>query len=383
MSHVVVGHVVNTYVTVSETFIPDAIAAVDAHGTESWVICGRSENEDRFPLPPPERRIVAPVPSTARRIVDRLRGADPRRRFAGSVLADARTAGPDLLHAHFGWSALYAAPLAQLMDIPLVTTFHGSDVTVLPLQPEHRGVYTGLFGTMTAAIVVSRYVQGALEDLGWAGPTHIVPAGVDVRRFTFREPPAACDAPRVAFVGRLVERKGADVLLRAAAGLRADGTPVEVHLVGDGPERSALEALAREHRLEEIRFHGALGPDGVRDVLRGAHLMVMPSRALPSGSGEGSPVVLKEALATGVPVIATDTGGTREVMPPEYRDELVAGDDVAGLAHQMRAVLHDPASWARRAHVGRAWVEQEFDWGVLGARTVELYATLAGDAERR
>ena len=83
----------------------------------------------------------------------------------------------------------------------------------------------------------------------------------------------------------------------------------------------------------------------------------MPSRALTTGEVEGSPVVLKEALAVGVPVVATRTGGTEEVMPPEFRAELVPPDDAEALAARLEAVLSDRASWDERARIGRRWVE--------------------------
>jgi glycosyltransferase involved in cell wall biosynthesis len=108
--------------------------------------------------------------------------------------------------------------------------------------------------------------------------------------------------------------------------------------------------------------------------------MVMPSRAMPSGEVEGSPVVLKEALAVGVPTVATRTGGTEEVIPPPLRDELVPSDDPAALAQRIDAVIADRPNWPERVRVGQAWVAAEFDWSVLGRRTAQIYERLARGA---
>jgi glycosyltransferase involved in cell wall biosynthesis len=111
--------------------------------------------------------------------------------------------------------------------------------------------------------------------------------------------------------------------------------------------------------------------------------VVVPSRETPDGRAEGSPVVTKEAQAVGVPVVATDTGGMAETIPPRYRAELVPGDDPDALASRIVALARDPDGRRERAQAGRAWVEQKFDARSLTRRMLEVYARLAGDGVPR
>jgi glycosyltransferase involved in cell wall biosynthesis len=375
-------HVAATYGITSETFVVDAVTAAEDAGWEAWVATLRTENRDRFPRPPDERMIVAPRFSLARRALDRLLKRSVEKRFANTVIDRLAAVRPTLVHAHFGWAGLYAVPIARRLQLPLVCTFHATDVTVYPKRPSapdgESPTYRPLFATLTHALAVSAFTADTLSGLGWRGPTEIVPAGVSLERFP-RRATAPADAPlRVLFVGRLVRRKGLDVLLHAMASLAQRRADLILEVIGDGDERAELARLTTRLGLDRaVRFRGSQGSAEIADALANAHVLVMPSRALPSGEVEGSPVILKEALAVGVPVVATRTGGTAEVLPPEYRHELVAPDDVGGLAAGIEAVLADRASWDERASVGRGWVEAQFDWAVLGRRTADLYSQLS------
>jgi phosphatidyl-myo-inositol dimannoside synthase len=98
---------------------------------------------------------------------------------------------------------------------------------------------------------------------------------------------------------------------------------------------------------------------------------------MPDGAAEGSPVVTKEAQAVGVPLVATDTGGIAETVPPEHRPDLVPGDDPPALADAVTRLLLDPEARVERARRAREWVEREFDATELARRTVRLYERLA------
>ena len=267
-------------------------------------------------------------------------------------------------------------------------TFHASDVTTFPERPPVPGgvstTYAEVFDRLDHAFAVSEFVASALQEIGWRGRTDILPAGVPLDLFPQRPSAPRADPVRILYVGRVVTRKGLDVLLRALAELRPDDAAVTLDVIGDGPQLREYEALARRVVPDRtVRFLGAAGRPEVLAALRRAHVLVVPSRTMPSGEVEGSPVVVKEALAVGVPVVATRSGGLPEVVPPRYRDELVPEDDPVALAGRLSAVLEDPDAWPERAHVGRAWVEEQFDWAVLGQRTVAMYSRLAANGTRR
>lgn len=361
-----VAHIVHHYGRLSESFIPDLYEELERAGAEAWVGTLSVEGRETYPFPHDDRLLVCPPPSFMRRALERARGRSGTERFAACLAERLRPLAPAVVHAQFGWAAGSGVAVARRLGLPAVATFHGTDVTVVP--PGHPS--TKAFARLDVAIAVSRFIEAKLRALDFAGPIEIIPAGVRLARLPFRG-----DEPgdgRILYVGRLNEQKGLSVLLDA---LRDVGVGLDV--IGGGPSRSELEAQAR--RLEvDARFHGPLpGREPVLAAMRRASVLVMPSRAMPDGQAEGSPVVTKEAQAIGVPLVATDTGGIAETVPPDHRDDLVTGDDPQALAAAVTRLLADPALRAARARRAREWVELEFDSERLARRTIALYERVA------
>jgi glycosyltransferase involved in cell wall biosynthesis len=292
-----------------------------------------------------------------------------------------------VVHAHFGWNALDLVGATKAEGLPLVATFHASDVTVFPglgrtermspLWRRQRHRYGPVFGHLAGGIAVSEFVAGLVRRLGYEGPLEIVPAGVRVDRFPFRPARADGDDVRLLFVGRLVARKGLDVVLRALAhSMHSEELRLEV--IGDGPMRAECERLARELGFDRrVRFLGAQPGAAVIDALQRNDVLVMASRTMPNGEAEGSPVVTKEAQAAGLQLVVTDNGGTRETIPPELRGEIVPEEDPRALAAALDRLIDHRAEWPERSHRGRRFVEENFDWNRLGRRIVALYERLA------
>ena len=365
----IVGHVVHHYGKLSESFIPDALEGLERAGAQAWVATLSVEGRGTYPFPPDERLLVCPPPPLPRRALDRALGRSGTERFAEGAAERLREVAPALVHAHFGWAAASGVAVARRLGVPAVAAFHGTDVTVAaPGDPVTRA-----FAGLDAAIAVSRFIESKLRALGYEGPVEIIPAGVRLDRLPFRgDGPAS--GP-ILYVGRLNEQKGLAVLLEALPAV--PGARLEV--LGGGPDARELERhAARLGVAERTTFLGPLPRrEDVLEAMRRASVLVMPSRAMPDGQAEGSPVVTKEAQAVGVPLVATDTGGIAETVPPEHRDDLVPGDDPAALAAAIERVLADPAAAAARARRAREWVEREFDAERLARRTVALYERLA------
>jgi colanic acid/amylovoran biosynthesis glycosyltransferase len=249
------------------------------------------------------------------------------------------------LHAHFAaGAALDALRLSALLGVPYSVMSHGYDIFSLPrnLREKHeRAAFA-----VTACEYSARYLR---EQHAVDGAQPLV-VGVDAGAFTRRR--SHSDGRTLIAVARLVEKKGIDVLIEAA-GLLKQRAPLErVWIVGRGPLEPLLRARVRELGLEGVvELLGSRPPDEVRDLLERADLLAAPCVVAADGDRDTMPVVVKEALAMELPVVASDEVGLPEVVMPEW-GRLVPPGDAAALAAAIEELLALPAE--RRAAMGRA-----------------------------
>lgn len=196
---------------------------------------------------------------------------------------------------------------------------------------------------------------------------HVVRCGIDPARYD--RGPRSGSGRRALFVGRLDAVKGVRLLLQAVAGLRADWPDLTLTLIGDGPERAALEAQAATPALSgAVRFAGLQGADAVAAALAEHDMLVLPSFA------EGVPMVLMEALASRLPVVATQVGGVAELVRDGERGLLVPPGDAEALADAMARLLADPALGLRMGEAGHRFVATHHDARQEAARLAALIA---------
>ncbi|HYM80224.1 MAG TPA: glycosyltransferase [Candidatus Limnocylindria bacterium] len=230
-----------------------------------------------------------------------------------------------------------------------------------------------------AAEFVVGCVRGNVEMLrALGGPASRVEwlyHGVDLERFDAagreRSP-----APELLCVGRLSPAKGFDDAVRAFAELGRRGIVARLTVVGDGPERPALERLAHELGVaERVEFVGALTHQALLPLYRRAWLLLAPCRVLPNGRRDGIPNVVVEAMAMAVPCAGTRAAGLEEVIVPGETGTLVPPDDPGALAAALEPLLRDPSALDAMGRRARARVLRDFD----AARNFErLAALLAG-----
>lgn len=373
-------HAVQTVGLPSETFIRDAIAELEALGWTPWLVTEASAGP--ADAVPPERIVTTPrmLP-----LVDRVavRMPVPRTRdrswvrYSHKYLAAFANAPAGVVHAHFGWTGTYCSLAARTLRLPLLVSFHGSDLTVSANEPVWREPYEVMLAQANHVTVVSHFLERKLRRIGYEGPATILPAGVRLENFPFSGPARRTDELRILFVGRLIACKGVDTLIDALARVRAEGVEATLRVVGDGPLRTELEANMRANGLTAaVRFLGALSHDEVRRELQHSNIVAVPSRKMPHGQEEGSPVVSKEAQAIGVPVVATDVGGIPETFPPEFRSELVPPDRPEALAQRIAQMWSEYEQWPARSQKHREWVESEFAWDKLAQRLSAIYDRL-------
>ena len=202
----------------------------------------------------------------------------------------------------------------------------------------------------------------------WA-KLHVVHCGVDTEQFACDGGRPADEALRVVNVGRLVDRKGQALLLEALAELRSGGLDVRATIIGDGREGDRLRALAGRLGIDAaVEFTGAVGQDDIRGYYERADVFCAPSFA------EGVPVVMMEAMAMGLPVVATRVMGVPELVEEGVTGRLVPPGRADLLAEAIRALARDPAERVRLGERGREKVAAEFDVHGSALRLERLFA---------
>jgi len=282
-----------------------------------------------------------------------------------------RALRPQVLHTHNPGPHLHGALAAWLARVPvLVHTKHGRNRVERRIV---RIINRFAASRSDCVVAVSDDAAAVSRDIERVPSVKIrtIHNGVDLDHYAYRGPRAGRTDLRAVTVARLDPVKDQATLLRALR-LIVDREPsFSVDVIGDGPARSELEALRAELRLERhCRFHGF--QDDVRPFLAQADVFVLTSIS------EGIPLTLLEAMATGLPGIATDVGGNREVIVPGETGYLVPPRSPAAFADAVLRLRTEPAELDRLGLGSRRRVEEEFSLAVMVARYEALYQELLG-----
>ena len=300
----------------------------------------------------------------------RLTGSSPRlRRLLAGV-------SPRLVHAHFGGDGWLVSGESKRLGIPLIVTAHGHDVTRQPASSGAHGIryrrnLRTVFDRAAVILAVSEVLRS--KAIGWGAD----PAKVRVHYIGVPIPPEPAPVTKqwdVAFIGRFVEKKGADDLLAALASMPAS-RPRAV-LIGDGPLLPSMRAYAAELGVDAT-FLGVLPPDEVRRVLLGSRLLAAPSRTAKDGDTEGLPTTVMEAAALGLPVVSTHHSGIPEAVSDGETGLLSAEGDRPALAANLSRLLADEALRDRLGRQARALMVAKFDLRTQTARLEQIYDEVA------
>jgi len=277
-------------------------------------------------------------------------------RERGAIRELSRRLRPGIVHTHGYRPDIVDAGAVRRLGIPTVTTVHGFTGGGRKNRLYER-LQRRVYRKFDAVVVVSRPLMGQLIASGvppqrvhlvqnaWQESALPLDRAAARRTLGLRE-----DGFVIGWVGRLSDEKGPDVLVDALVHLR--DLPVTISVVGNGSERDALASRAQRHGVERlVRWHGGV-PEAGR-LFAAFDVFVLSSHT------EGTPMVLFEAMAAGVPIVATGVGGVPDVVSPAEA-ALVAPADPVALAAEIRAMYRDPASGRARAQRARARLISNF-----------------------
>jgi colanic acid/amylovoran biosynthesis glycosyltransferase len=296
-----------------------------------------------------------------------------------------RDRGVGLLHAHFGVEGVYAEKIAARLDIPLVTTFHGFDATL-----SQRALLTSgkpswinyalhrarLAQRGTLFIAVSEFIRDRVLRLGFPAARTIVHyIGVDIDKIP--APSARAPQPTILHVARLVEKKGTADLIAAFAQVVRTVPDAKLSIVGDGPLGPQLRAQALSLGLADaVAFLGPKPNAAVLELMASSWVFCLPSVTGKLGDAEGLAIVLLEAAASGLPVVATRHGGIPEAVLHENTGILHKEHDVEGLAASLTHLLRDERARHELGNNGRQRVLQHFNLRNQSAALATVYESL-------
>lgn len=349
-------HYVQQWLPLSEQFVHGHVSR-SRHGS---VVVSRRAPVNEAAFPHPCVRSLHLLPGSGSVVSRRLTTA--------ALVAIALRHRVGAVHVHFGYRLADVAGLRRRLGLPVVVSLHGHDATAY--AAEHPAHYGDDLASAAAVIVPSRFLAGAAVALGARRDrVHVVPAGVDCAWFT--PSPLPMGAPTVAFVGRFVEKKGIDVLLRAWPAVLAAIPDARLSLLGDGPLRSAVSGKA----VDIVEPDPSRRAAQVREHLAAARVVVSPSRVAADGDVESLLVVNLEAQASGRPVVTTRHGGIPEFVSEGETALVVAEDDDVALARALISLLSNGELAARMGAAGPAWATR-FDVTRCAAALDDVYDSL-------
>lgn len=284
----------------------------------------------------------------------------------------------DLCHVFFGFPSGWLAYRFR-QQAPYCVSVRGSDVPgfnrrfsldYILLRPFLKRIYL----KARAVTANSQGLRDLFERQFPGIPAGVIPNGVDTEDF---HPIARPDNPEpiLATVARLIPRKGIDLLIQACANLHREGIRFQCHIAGDGPEEAALRNLARRSGIEDrVLFHGRMEKEQLAQFLPHCDVFILPSYA------EGMSNATLEAMACGLPLLLTDTGGSRELI--DGNGSIVPPGDVRALSERLRLWLSEPGilkTMGRRSQM----CANAFTWTNVAQRYRELYYQLVSISPAR
>ena len=339
------------------------------------VFCQKREHAAEFPF---GEIVVLPKPRThqLRRFVQKQLLGRPitiYRSEARSILAALEKCGAKVLHVYFGHIGVHLLPLLEICPLPVIVSFHGADAQIDLHKPAHLARTRRMMERATLLLVRSESLANRLVALGVPREKirlHRTGIPLDEIHFSKRTAPAD-GAWRCVQACRLIGKKGLATSLRAFAEFAREFPRAAFTIAGEGPQLQELRSLADSLGIaDRVSFSGFLPQEELRTLCAGAHIFLHPSELGPDGNQEGVPNAMLEAMAGGMPVVATLHGGIPEAVEHGVSGLLTPERDAPALAQSLLTLARDPARYAAMSEAAAARVSAGFSL-IAQARALE------------
>jgi colanic acid/amylovoran biosynthesis glycosyltransferase len=345
------------------------------------VLTFKRENADRFPFAPIRFIHRSPLRWLRRIWSVQLRKIPPQA-YPDEVCSLKALLSADrcqLLHIYFGNNGLFWLPFLRSYPTPSLVSFHGADVQVNLASRAAKLLFRELFATCALVLARSESLASDLVNLGCPKQKlRIQRTGIplDVFRYCTRNRPID-GRWRLLQACRLIEKKGLPTTLQAFAAFLKRHPSADLTIAGDGPLRNSLEKLAEDLQLEgKIKFTGFISQSALLTLYQESHFFLHPSEQTPDGNREGVPNSLLEAMATGLPCIATKHGGIPEAITHQESGILVPESDFAGIDHWLECLATDDHLRESLGKNATETIKEKFDLTTQLKKLEEIYLSL-------
>ena len=364
-------YITGTFPNWSETFIAQELRLLAATGVPLLHVAirrGQGSTPDGVPEPvyltndrpgtDSSRGLSLPIPKSMRRKMTLRRHSAAVLRL--TELVDEHR--PTLLFAAFAdLPGILTAHVARTCSTRYAISIHARDALVPKFDDQF------LYGGAESVFVCNQRVHDAFVHRcpDYGSKTHLVHHGLELERWpmtdkTFNPDPVV----NLLFVGRLIEKKGVDRAITLIGALHKANVAARLTIIGDGPERDASQAMVPAKLHDAIEWCGVRTPSEVATYMATADLLLVPSRRLADGDTEGIPNVILEAMASGLPVLASNVGSITEVVR-EDTGYVIDPDDIDAVIACLAEMISDRAAVDCKRHAARQLIESRFDAGRL------------------
>jgi colanic acid/amylovoran biosynthesis glycosyltransferase len=317
---------------------------------DTFVVTKFRENGDRYPFPDTELLEGSRTNMIRRGFLKYVNRAPPLI-YRGEFEVLRRVLlrrDPDLMHVYFGNTGVHLLPLIERWDRPCVVSFHGMDVQRRETERGYETNLRKLLRIVPLILVRSRSIAERLIELDCdPKKVRLNRTGIPVGEFPYRvRKVPADDAWTLVQACRLVRKKGLSTSLRAFAKFVKAYPRSRFVIAGEGPLRQELEELVVKLDLRgSVGFTGFLHQNELRDLFERAHVFVHPSELPPDFNQEGIPNSMLEAMASGLPVVASLHGGIPEAVTDNVHGYLISERDHEALTNSLFKLVQNPARW--------------------------------------
>ena len=356
---------------------------------QTFVITKYRQNSDRFPFDDVEP-LVTPERHLLRRGYLKYIARKPALIYRGEYDAIRRILirrDPELIHVYFGNTGVHLLPLLGRWDRPWVVSFHGMDVQSRPNERGYDQKLRQLLQLTPLVLVRSQSLSARLQDLGCAADKiRLNRTGIPLQNFPWVERPLPKDGQwQLVQACRLVEKKGLLSTLSAFRRFVSDYPKSRLVIAGEGPLRDGLMQKINELSLgNQVTLTGFLSQDDLRKIYNQSHIFIHPSELAADSNQEGVPNSMLEAMASGLPVVATRHGGIPEAVREGVDGILVPERDETALYEALLQLARQPDLWRQLGKQASQSVAQNFEQQkqVKNLEAVYAEAIEAGRAPR-